>query len=87
MQTPQAERGILYRKILPKESQEAQFQLVLPAMHQETTLIGCHDQIGHLDLKRMLNLVCNCFFWPQVDIQAKEHVEKCHQCITFKAKQ
>ena len=24
---------------------------------------------------------------PQIAVQAKEHVEKCHQCIIFKAKQ
>ena len=35
----------------------------------------------------MLDLMCNHFFWPQMALQAKEHVEKCHQCVTFKAKQ
>ena len=35
----------------------------------------------------MFNLMCNHFFWPQLIVQAKEHVKKCHQCITFKAKQ
>ena len=27
------------------------------------------------------------FFWPCMAVQAKEHIKKCHQCITFKAKQ
>ena len=27
---------------------------------------------------------CNCFFWPQIATQVKEHVDKCCQCITFK---
>ena len=44
-------RGILYRKILPKESQEALFQLVLLAVHKKTALRGCHDEIGHFGLK------------------------------------
>ena len=61
--------------------------MVLLAAHWEMALRGCHDEISHLDLKRMLNLMCNCFFWPQMNIQAKEHVEKCCQCVTFKAKQ
>ena len=45
-------QGILYRKILPKESQEALFQLVLSAMHRETALIQCHNEVGHLGRHR-----------------------------------
>ena len=80
-------QSILYRKGLPRGSSEALFQLVLLAMHRETTLEGCHKKIGHLGIKRMLDLMCNHFFWPQIAVQAKEHVEKCHQCVIFKAKQ
>ena len=35
----------------------------------------------------MLNLMCNCFFWPWMATQVKEHIERCHQCVTFKVKQ
>ena len=82
-------QGILYRKVLPKGSQdhEALFQFVRPATHRKTTLEGYHDEIGHLGLERMFNLMCNHFFWPQMAVQAKEHVEKCQWCITFKQKQ
>ena len=45
--------GILYRKTLPKESQEALFQLVLPAVHRETALRWCHNEIGHLSLEQI----------------------------------
>ena len=79
--------GILYWKILPKESQEAQIQLVLLAVHRETTLRGCHNEVSHLGLKQTLDLMSNHFFWPQMAIQVREHIEKCHQCVTFKAKQ
>ena len=56
-------------------------------MHWETALRGCHDEIGYLGLKRMFDLMHNHFVSPQMAIQAKKHVEKCHQCVTFKAKQ
>ena len=46
--------SILYRKTLPKESQEALFQLVLSAMHQETALKAYHNGVGHLGLEQML---------------------------------
>ena len=35
----------------------------------------------------MFDLMHNHFFWPQMATQAKEHVEKCHQCVTIKVKQ
>ena len=79
--------GVLYRKPLPKDSQEAQFKLVLPPMHQETALKGCHNEASHLGLKCMLNLMCNCFIWPQMATQVKDCIERCCQCVTFKAKQ
>ena len=80
-------QGILYSKALCKWSQEALFQLVLPAAHRETTLEGCHNESGHLGFKRMLDLLCDCFFWAQMAVQGKELVKKCCQCIAFKAKQ
>ena len=39
--------GILYRKTLPKESQEAFFQLVLLAAYREAALKECHNKVDH----------------------------------------
>ena len=35
----------------------------------------------------MLDLMCDHFFWPHVATQVREHINKCHLCITFKVKQ
>ena len=80
-------KGILYQKVLSRESLKALFQLALLTMHRETTLKGCNNEIGHSDLERMLDLMHDHFFWPQMAVQAKKHVEKCCQCIIFKAEQ
>ena len=56
-------------------------------MQWETTLKGCHNEVGHLGLEQMLDLMHNHFFWPHMAAQVREHVKKCHQCVTFKAKQ
>ena len=58
-------QSILYRKVLPRGSWEALFQLVLPTAHRETTLEGCHDEIGHLGLERMLDLMHNLSSGPK----------------------
>ena len=61
-------KGMLYLKVLPRESQEALFQLVLPAAYRETALKGYLNDIGHLVLDRILDLKCIHFFWPQMDV-------------------
>ena len=48
---------------------------------------GCHEEVGHLGLKCMLDLMHDKFFWPLMAAQAKEHVGKCHPCLAFKARQ
>ena len=72
---------------LSKEPPRALFQLVLLAVHRETALRGCHDEVDHLGLEQMLDLLHNHFFLPHMAVQAREHIDKCHQCLTFKVQQ
>ena len=81
------QKGILYRQARPRESDEALLQLVLPAAYREVALKGCHDEVGHLGLEHMLDLMHDRFFWPHMAVQAKEHIGKCHPCLAFKARQ
>ena len=62
-------------------------QLVLPPAYREVALKGCHDEVGHLGLEHMLDLMHDRFFWPHMAVQAKEHIGKCHPCLAFKARQ
>ena len=62
-------------------------QLVLPTAQREVALRGCHDEVGHLGLDYMLELMCDRFFWPCMAVQAKEHIGKSHPCLAFKARQ
>ena len=62
-------------------------QLVLPAAYREVALKGCYDEVGHLGLECMLDLMHDRFFWPHMAVQAKEHIGKCHPCLAFKARQ
>ena len=80
-------QGVLYRWARPRESKETLLQLVLPAAQREVALRGCHDEVGHLGLECILNLMHDRFFWPHMAAQAKEHIRKCHACLAFKARQ
>ena len=62
-------------------------QLVLPPAYREVALKGCHDEVDHLGLERMLDLMHDRFFWPHMAVQAKEHIGKCRPCLAFKARQ
>ena len=61
--------------------------LVLPTAQREVVLRGCHNEVGHLGLEHMLDLMCDRFFWPCMTAQVKEHIGKCHPCLAFKARQ
>ena len=80
-------QGILYKWARPRESGETLFQLELPATQKEVALKGCHDQIGHLGLECMLDLMHDQFFWPHMAAQAKEHIGKYCPYLAFKPKQ
>ena len=71
----------------PGNQRRPLFQVVFPAAHREVTLKGCHDEVGHLGLECMLDLMCDWLFWPHMAAQVKEHLGKCCPCLTFKAKQ
>ena len=77
----------MYRQARPRESEGTLLQLVLPTGQREVALRGCHDEVGHLGLECMLDLMHDRFFWPCMAAQAKEHIGKCHPCLAFKARQ
>ena len=81
------QKGILYRQARPRELDETLLQLVLPTAYREVSLKGCHDEVGHLGLECMLDLMHDRFFWPCMAVQAKEHIGKCCPCLAFKARQ
>ena len=81
------QKGILYRRARPRESDESLLQLVLPPAYREVARKGYHDEVGHLGLERMLDLMRDRFFWPHMAVQAKEHIGKCRPCLAFKARQ
>ena len=75
-------KGVLYRQSRPKESEGTLLKLVLPTAHRKATLRGCHDEVGHLGLECMLDLMHDRFFWPHMAAQAKEHIGKCCPCLS-----
>ena len=82
-----SKRGVLYRQTRPRDLEETLLQLGLPVGQSEVALRGYHDEVGHLSLQCMLDLMCDRFFWPHMAAQLKEHVGKCCPCLVFKARE
>ena len=76
-------QGILYRWARPWESEEAFFQLVLPATQREVALKGCHDEVGHFGMEHMLDLMCPVL----LALHDCSVISRCCPCLAFKAKQ
>ena len=83
MQTPQAE---VWHPVWRNPAQRITRGPVSIVLSGHT--LGDHsERVPCLGLERMLNLMHGHFVWPQMALQAKEHIEKCCQCITLKVKQ
>ena len=49
-------------------------------------LQGCHDDIRHMELEQMLDLLQDWFYWPGMTKDVELHIARCEQCILFKSK-
>ena len=84
---PVLKKGVSYRQASPRESEGTLLQLVLSTAQREVALRGCHEEVGHLGLEHMLDLMCDRFFWPHMAAQVKEHIGKCCPYLAFKSRQ
>ena len=79
-------KNILYRKIQTTRMDRSPLQLVLPTTYRKIALQGCHNDVGHLGIERMLDLLRDRFYWPNMQADAEQHVKTCERCLRFKAK-
>ena len=59
-------------------------QFVLPKKYWHKALEACHDNVGHLGLERMLSLLCDRFYWPNMAQDVEIYVKSCPRCLRFK---
>lgn len=61
-------------------------QFVLPVAEWEHAIKCCHDDMRHLGLERMMDLLRDRFYWPFMEQQAEKHIKTCSRCLQFKQK-
>ena len=60
-------------------------QLVLPESFRKQVLQGCHDDLGHLGIEWMIDLLRDWFYWPGMMEDTIRHVKQWERCLSFKA--
>ena len=76
---------VLYRYKTPSKEDQNALQLVISQSYQKKAIQGCHDDIGHLGLQHMLDLLQDLFYWLGMTKDAELHIARCDQCIWFKS--
>ena len=76
-------QGVLYRRITPVDA-KPRLQLILPPSHRNKAMEGCHDQVGHLGLDRVLELLKDQFYWPQMYNDVASYLNSCPRCLRRK---
>ena len=80
-------KGILFRKSFTDNtsSKKIIWQLVIPKSHRHQAILGCHDEVGHQERVRTLSLLRERFFWPNMQVEATQHIAKCSRCLKRKS--
>lgn len=74
--------GLLFR--LVKKADEEALQLVLPAEFRGRVLHSLHDDMGHLGVERVTDLIRARFYWPKMAHDVEDYVKNCGLCLTRK---
>ena len=79
-------RNLLYLKVMPKRSNEDVLVFVVPGLKRQAAIDGCHCYLGHQGRDRMLSLLRERFWWPDMAQRMMLSVRNCEKCCIFEAK-
>ena len=77
--------SLLYRKTWQGQADETVFKFVVPQRHRGTALDGCHREAAHQGQRRSTALMQECFWWPGMTQDLRNHIKKCSHCRKYEA--
>ena len=77
--------GLLYHKTRQGPADEIVFQFIVPQRHRSTALDGCHREAAHQGQRRSTTLMQECFWWPGMTRDLRNHIKKCGCCRKYEA--
>ena len=77
--------SLLYWKTQQGQADETVFQFVVPQRHRSATLDGCHREAAHQGQRHSATLMQECFWWPGMTRDLRNHIKKCSHCRKYEA--
>ena len=77
--------GLLYWKTQQGQADEIVFQFVVPQRHWGAALDGCHREVAHQGQCHSTTLMQECFWWPDMTQDLRNHIKKCGHCRKYEA--
>ena len=77
--------GLLYRQSKQGQTQETVLQFVVPQIHRNAALDGCHREAANQGQSHSLSLMQERFWWPGMARDLRNHIRKCGRCKRFEA--
>ena len=77
--------GLLYWKTWQGQADEIVFQFVVPQRHKGAALDGCHREVAHQGQCCSTALMQECFWWPGITQDLRNHIIKCSCCRKYEA--
>ena len=77
--------GLLYRQSKLGQTGETVLQFVVPQLHRNAALDGCHHEAAHQGQSRSLSLMQEQFWWPGMARDLRNRIRKCGRCKKFEA--
>ena len=76
--------GLLYRQSKQGQTQETVLQFVVPQIHRNAALDGCHQEAAHQGQSRSLSLIQEWFWWPGMARDLRNRIRKCGCCKSLR---
>ena len=77
--------GLLYRQSKLGQTGETVLQFVVPQIHRNAALNGCHREAAHQGQSHSLSLMQEQFWWPGMARDLTNCIRKCGHCKKFEA--
>ncbi len=70
--------GLLYRETASRS------QLLLPQKYHQLVYKELHEEMGHLGVERVVNLIRDRFYWPHMQKDAEHYITQVCSCLKNK---
>lgn len=73
--------GVLYKKL-----SKNRVLFYVPLDMESHVLYKFHDEMGHVGINKVTDLIEKHYWFPQLKVKVKNHIENCLKCISFSSK-